>query len=213
MIAIETTTTVLREIAKNWASTDVLRPAMCGIYICNFRGVAAMVATDGHILVIHRVDGEVTDGDSVILSSIDIKTACAGKRQAVYITGNRESLNIQRGDGSAALTVSPLEETYPNIESVLPKTYTRMPTDSIPGLNYEYIGRIASLGKAIDPKGYCAEEWLIGRSMGNNRALVFSNHMDTVGLVMPIMRGEKPDYGQRDGSVTIESVFPKEVAA
>ena len=181
-----TSTTVflrtLQEIAR-FASTDMTRRYITGVYVESHDGFAFVVATDGSALCARRVDHEdITPMEGVIIPT-DVLMQWKFKPKDPDLRATltkQDDGNCILSDGSAARIFKPIEAHYPAWRRVTPETVNGV----MSRFDWAYMDRFTKLGKALG----------LGtpRLMPNDLdpALVsFDKHPDIYGVLMP-MRGD-----------------------
>lgn len=112
--------------AKSFASTDTLRPIMCGMYLCIRDGECVMCATDTRVLITDKAHsdalvGIVGDISAVIPNSIfgALLDVLNGTDKVRIRVGER---NIAFKTDNALLTCKRMGGNYPRFEAVIPQS-------------------------------------------------------------------------------------------
>lgn len=100
-------------------ATDILRPALTGLYI-KFRDPVVSVATNGHFLRTIRHDYSSKLGQDVIIPRTAIELITAKPEEHVQISLGDDKIRFKWDDGRI-LTSRLINEKYPDYESVFPK--------------------------------------------------------------------------------------------
>lgn len=137
-----TVSTKLLKAILQFASKDVTRPHMCGIY---FDGVD-LVATDGHTLVRARVAGADPNYTPILVPTVAIKQACAVAGAKGFVSLHGDTLTA---DGTA-ISVNRNGDKFPAWLQVIPRDGA---VKSVVGFNADYIARLAPLAEAVRGKG------------------------------------------------------------
>jgi DNA polymerase III beta subunit len=107
-----------------FASTDILRPALCGIYVKQEKGKLASVATDGHVLQYNtamKVKGNKKR--EVVLPVMPVKIVSQFNRGEVEVSLSENFIRFTYNNG-VEVTSRLIRESYPDFKRVIPELNT-----------------------------------------------------------------------------------------
>lgn len=172
----------MQEIAR-FASTEITRRYITGVYVESHDGFAFVVATDGSALCARRIEHEdIKPMDGVIIPT-DVLSQWKFKPKDPDVRATltkQEDGSCIISDGSAARIFKPIDGTYPAWRRVTPEKAS----GEMARFDWGYMERFTKLGKAL---GLGTPRLMPN---GLDPALVsFDKHPDIYAVLMP-MRGD-----------------------
>lgn len=173
-------------------SNEETRYYLRGVYVTVAARHSLYVATNGHIMLVHREDLGKDDPDNTLLGSwivpseviAKLKTKKHDTRPAT-LEQNGQMLVISPADGSPGTMARPIDGTFPDWRRLCPCAVDYKKDQAHNAFDPIYIGLF---GKAAAAFGYNRRSFKLhpANDYGSPCAVTFGNHRKTFGIIMPL---------------------------
>ena len=182
MINFQIDAQVLNAFNANGASTEETRYYLRGVHIEISGGVGFAVATNGHVMFVHRFEADCADIKFIIPSALIKSMKIDKKAKAVSISVPDESANrleVKLSAGAGVFSDFTIDGTFPDWRRAAVKEITFKDEYVVYGV--ATLTAMEKVAKALNaPKAY-----IVPNSPGPG-LMVFPSRPDITGFIMPM---------------------------